>query len=53
MNSLARVEGKKWFPIAIVKSTNKALNIKKGNVVARIGSIEEASVCSVAEVYAA
>ena len=52
MNSLARVEGKKWFPIAIVNSSNKAFNIKTGNVVARVGSIEETSVCSVAEAYA-
>ena len=49
MNGLVKVRGSKWFPIAIVNSTNKAFNIKRGNVVARVDGIEEGTVCSVTE----
>ena len=52
MNGLVKVKGRRWFPIAIVNSTNKAFNIKKGNVVAKVGRIEEATVCSLTEACA-
>ena len=49
MNGIVEVKGRLTFPIAVVNSTNRAFNLKKGNVVAKIRSLDDTTICSMAE----